>query len=417
MVGLQGIAIMASGLVVLTAAANHTVKFVDSPLFIVLLLLSMMERLTAILSELAIERDWVTQLSGKDNALALASSNAMLRRTDLSCELVGSLAFGWLYSTAGLFISVAAATFLALISLPAQLISIFRIAKMVPEAMVHGREDAEVAMFNPLPWKTFFKTTTTSSENNSNDENLIKTPPKAKVSLLQRIKTQSMHAVDGWRAYFRQPILFSSLTFVLLFFNVALSPGGLITAFLTAKGLDGKGMAIFRGGCAVMGFTGTWVGRRLIQRYGLLGAGQRALLIQAVFLGLATLAYAAFLSAPVIADGASAIVATPASIGLIIFSCAVVLSRIGMWSFDMVNAQLFQQNVSQREVASASAAEMALCSFSELFMLGLAAYVIGPASFKTLIYVSFAAVLAGNVLFSWWGVKQEEGEEAIAAAA
>jgi Ferroportin1 (FPN1) len=179
-----------------------------------------------------------------------------------------------------------------------------------------------------------------------------------------------------------------------------------------------------------MGFTGTWVGRRLIQRFGLLGAGQRALLIQAVFLGVATIAYTLFLSAPVIADGASAIVATPASLGLIIFSCAVVFSRVGMWSFDMVNAQLFQQNVSQREVASASAAEMALCSFSELFMLGLAAYVIGPASFKSLIYVSFTAVIAGNVLFSSWGTKvekQQQGEEeakddgnlggAIAAAA
>ena len=74
----------------------------------------------------------------------------------------------------------------------------------------------------------------------------------------------------------------------------------------------------------------------------------------------------------------------------------------------MVNAQLFQQHVSQREVASASAAEMALCSFSELFMLGLAAYVIGPASFKSLIYVSFAAVIAGNVLFSVWGTKKEK---------
>ena len=262
MVALQGIAIMASGLVVLAAAANPTVKFVDGPLFIVLLLLSMVERLTAILSELAIERDWVTQLSGKENALALASSNAMLRRTDLSCELVGSLAFGWLYSTAGLAISVASATFLAAVLLPAQLLSIFRIAKMVPGAMVHGREEAEVAMFKPPSWKKLLLPGKRKKDNeadflpldNVGDENSNENSTKLSfplpLPLPQRIKNQAMHAVDGWRAYFRQPILFSSLTFVLLFFNVALSPGGLITAFLTAKGLDGKGMAIFRGGCA-----------------------------------------------------------------------------------------------------------------------------------------------------------------------
>ena len=240
-------------------------------------------------------------------------------------------------------------------------------------------------------------------------------PPKVAESLLVRIRSQAAHALDGWKAYFRQPILPSSLTFVLLFFNVALSPGGLITAFLTAKGLDGTGMAIFRGGCAVMGFTGTWVGKKLIQRHGLLDAGRRALLIQAWFLLAATIAYAASLSGPIISDAARATVNSAPSIGLVIFSSAVVLSRIGMWSFDMVNAQLFQQHVSQREVASTSAAEMALCSFSELLMLGLAAYVIGPADFRSLIYLSFGAVLAANAVFGNWA-KKYQGEEEFAPA-
>ena len=74
----------------------------------------------------------------------------------------------------------------------------------------------------------------------------------------------------------------------------------------------------------------------------------------------------------------------------------------------MVNAQLFQQNVSQREVASASAAEMALCSSSELLMLGMAAYVIGPQSYKVLIFVSLGAVAAANMLFNSWAKKSQE---------
>lgn len=43
--------------------------------------------------------------------------------------------------------------------------------------------------------------------------------------LLDRARAQLAHSLDGWRSYFRQPILPSSLTFVLLFFNVVLSPG------------------------------------------------------------------------------------------------------------------------------------------------------------------------------------------------
>lgn len=68
--------------------------------------------------------------------------------------------------------------------------------------------------------------------------------------LLVRLQQQAAHALDGWRSYFAQPILPSSLTCVLLFFNVVLSPGGLITAFLTSRGFDGNAMAAFRGGCA-----------------------------------------------------------------------------------------------------------------------------------------------------------------------
>ncbi len=68
--------------------------------------------------------------------------------------------------------------------------------------------------------------------------------------LLARLQQQAAHALDGWRSYFAQPILPSSLTCVLLFFNVVLSPGGLITAFLTSRGFDGNAMAMFRGGCA-----------------------------------------------------------------------------------------------------------------------------------------------------------------------
>ena len=344
--------------------------------------------------------------AGKENAYALARSNAMLRRTDLTCELIGSVAFGWLYSHLGSSVAVASTTILAVVMLPAQLACIYWIARIAPDAMVHGREDVDTAMFRP-PWKRLLK-----RHDGANDARLY---PE---HYIQRARTNLARSLDGWKTYFRQPILPSSLTFVLLFFNVALSPGGLITAFLTAKGLDGTGMAIFRGGCAVMGFLGTWVGRQLIQQYGLLGAGKRALGVQCCFLGVATLIYSLTLSQSL--PGSSIELANglfgKASMGLIAFSAAVVASRVGMWSYDMVNAQLFQQNVSQRQVASASAAEMALCSSSELIMLGLAAYVITPDSFSALIFGSFGAVIAANMLFNWWVSRVRGGDEELSAA-
>ena len=41
-----------------------------SPLFLVLLVFTMLERLTSFASDVAIERDWLTKLVGKASALA-----------------------------------------------------------------------------------------------------------------------------------------------------------------------------------------------------------------------------------------------------------------------------------------------------------------------------------------------------------
>lgn len=52
-----------------------------------------------------------------------------------------------------------------------------------------------------------------------------------------RTVTASIEAIKhGWIEYIQQPVLPASLAYVLLYFNVALAPGGLMTAFLTQHG-------------------------------------------------------------------------------------------------------------------------------------------------------------------------------------
>jgi hypothetical protein len=41
---------------------------------------------------------------------------------------------------------------------------------------------------------------------------------------------------NGWRLYLAQPVLPASIAYVMLYFNAVLSPGGLITSFLTQQG-------------------------------------------------------------------------------------------------------------------------------------------------------------------------------------
>jgi iron-regulated transporter 1 len=409
MIALQGIAISGAGLV-LMLVEKRGMPLLESPLFHVLLALSALERLSAMASELSIERDWVTQLAGRDNATVLSKSNAMLRRTDLTCELLGAIAFGWIYSAGGLMMSAIATTVLAVAFAPLQLLCLGKMTRLVPSIVSHGRKNGDESNSDTNNSSSSSSSSSDGGDAGSNEESLeslsdsLEAPSSSlKLKLVAAIQGPLTASLSSWALYFRQPILPSSLTFVILFFNVGMSPGGLITAFLTSWGFNGNAMAIFRGGCAVMGFTGTWVGGRLIQKYGLIGAGTRALSIQMTLLTAATITYALFigtgryLTAPTWAGGISAPVLCWAGL--------VLLSRIGMWSFDMVNAQLFQQRVDQRAIASASTAEMALCNLSELAVLGLAAYVISPAMRGVLVYSSMGAVLLANGIF--WRFKKQ----------
>ena len=52
--------------------------------------------------------------------------------------------------------------------------------------------------------------------------------------------------VASWQLYFQQPVLPASLAFIMLHFNAVLSPGCLMTAFLSSRGLSGTAAAVFR---------------------------------------------------------------------------------------------------------------------------------------------------------------------------
>jgi hypothetical protein len=57
------------------------------------------------------------------------------------------------------------------------------------------------------------------------------------------------------------------------------------------------------------------------------------------------------------------------------------------------------------------------CSFSELLMLGIAAASAGTTSFPLLVYTSYGAILAANLLFrSWARGAQPSLDAAIASA-
>ena len=227
----QVMSIALSGLLLSVAFWTGT-SIIGGWAFGVLLALQMVEKLSAVTSEVAIERDWITRICGKGNTAGLAHGNSMIRRFDLVCDFVGTVGVGVIIDRLGVGAAVWYCVLMSILSWPV-------INSRLRLLNIDGEGEA----------------------------------PKTDDKMRQ--VTMSAKERNTIRVYFfDNPMLFSSLVVVLLYFNVALSPGGILSAYLIHCDVTGTGLAMFRGACAIMGFLGSLVGKALINARGLMPAGR-----------------------------------------------------------------------------------------------------------------------------------------------
>ncbi|GBG58973.1 hypothetical protein CBR_g24322 [Chara braunii] len=195
----------------------------------------------------------------------------------------------------------------------------------------------------------------------------------------------------GWRLFLSQPVFPASLAYVMLYFNVVLGPGSLMTAFLTQRGMEASSIGLFRAACAVTGFLATFTSVPLIARLGVLKTGAVSLLMQAGSLGLAVFAY---MATPFGHKGS-----------LNLFLICVVASRLGYWMYDVVDTQIFQTATPESQAGIIGATELALCSFAELVMLSLAIVAEDVSNFGSLAVLSTIAVAGSAAVYCNWIAK------------
>ncbi|KAK9862390.1 hypothetical protein WJX84_002421 [Apatococcus fuscideae] len=400
----------------------------------------MVERLTSAATEVSVERDCIPEFSGRLRQPALANSNMKLRRLDLASELVGTIGFSWTLAAFGSFRTLLAFVGLTCAALPFQLMCIRKVSALLPDQMLSTRAAAASSVARAPPPAALTRASSSgsaplpgynsrapSADGNSNGFGHSPPPnfaaagngavnseriPQSSSSprqnpedngglrfprLLRRAAGAAQQLPRVWRAYFSQPVLPASLALIMLYFNAVLSPGGLMTAFLSSLGLPGTAAASFRGACAIMGFVGTAAGRTAIARLGLLQAGMLATSLQASLLFGAWVVYKSFLAGGSIqsASGMAGMLSASAlgvPLCVWLFCGLIVLSRIAFWTFDMVDAQILQTAVAAKEAASISSTEVSLCCFSEVIMLGIAIMADDPSTFGNLVTLSMGAV-------------------------
>ncbi|KAG7603583.1 MFS transporter superfamily [Arabidopsis thaliana x Arabidopsis arenosa] len=235
--------VLSAGMIIhaYTVPSTSSSSILLQPWFFALLFAGAIDSLCGIASGVAIERDWVVLLAGINRPIALAQANAVLHRIDLLCEIAGTMLFGILLSKYDPVTCLKFAASLMVGSLPTMTALIWLTNKFSSGVLDRPK----------------------CSLNSCSAEGL-------------RTNTESIFDVGmetiklGWKEYIQQPVLPASLAYVLLYFNIVLTPGSLMTAFLTQRCVNPSVIGGFSGLCAVMGVAATFLSANLVKRVGIL---------------------------------------------------------------------------------------------------------------------------------------------------
>lgn len=328
------------------------------PWFFVLVLAGSVERLSGLALGVTVERDWIVLLAGPNRPIALAEANAVLNRIDLVCEIAGASLFGILLSKYDIMTCLKFTAGLMTWTVPVVLVLTWLTNKLSSGVLNRTKShDAEVTV-------------------------------KIGVGAIKH----------GWMEYLQQPVLPASLAYVLLYFNV-LMPGGLMTAFLTQRGLNPSIVGGFSGLCAFMGVAATFISANLVRRLGMLKAGAAGLIFQAFLL---TIAVAVYWSGSLSQQ-------TP----LLFFLCLIVLSRLGHMSYDVVGTQILQTGIPSSKANLIGTTEASVASLAEFVMLGVAIIANDVSHFGFLAMLSLFSAVGAAWMFCRWLVNPTEEQRSL----
>ncbi|KAJ0397567.1 hypothetical protein P43SY_003442 [Pythium insidiosum] len=337
---------------------------------------------------LAIERDWVVVLAGDDSS-DLASLNTTMRRIDLSCKILGPMAFGIIMDFAGddpttrAMIGAATVGIWNLVSTPLEYAMSRDIYFLTPELALAVKD------------------------NNGNDDE-----DEDDVSLSARNgKSCDGAACPGllasmrrytrmWRSYFRHPVFLLSFAFCALYMTI-LDGGALNTAYLKWRGIPDSILGLSRGAGAVFGLVGTFV-FPTIRRW--IGRVERVAVVSVWLFWLSLVPVAA----------AFVITGESRASDYSMLGC-MVFSRVWLWSTDLAETQVMQEWIEPSRRGAINSMQTATYQFFYIIIQFMGIVFHDPREFQALVWYSLAAVLSSAIGFTTWDLKYGRNRAAYCA--
>ena len=307
-------------------------------LFGVLVLLACIEKLCSVMNLISVERDWVVVIS-QDDDTGRQILNARMRRIDLFCKLFGPLMIS-LINGASTMIAIYVTLAMNCASVLIEYYTIAAVFKSIPALRRTTMENL------------------TSIEDNA--ERLPSPDDNNRLSIRRIINfaqsaASNLLPLNSIPKYFQHPAFLPSISLSLLYFTV-LSVSGQMITFLIAIGYTSFGVGAVRAVSTIFELSATWIAPKMQARIGAVRGVLWSSTWQMVCLAVGLSWFFA---------GGESLAGSKlfAASGLV---AAVVLSRVGLWSFDLCVQSIVQEEVNEQSRGAFSTVE---ASFQNLFEL------------------------------------------------
>ncbi|ORY44922.1 hypothetical protein BCR33DRAFT_697593 [Rhizoclosmatium globosum] len=346
-------------------------SFAKTALFCAVIVSGSMLRLANRASTIAVEKDWAVVICMATQE-PQSIMNAKLRRIDLICKLAAPLAVSLVAIPLTVPETMLIVSGFALLSIPIELSLLTKVYNALPELQTRIRT---------------FPTPTTIPNTSSPASAVSITPP----ILIEELAPPPLTLYQAWKKYLNHQTFLASLSLSLLYLTT-LSFGPTMITYLLTLSYTPTFLAVMRSLSVIAGLVATYTTPVLLRNLGLIRTGVISLWSQVASLLPVLLSFY-----------------VPGNPGLqaFLFFTGVTFSRLGLWSFDMVQMQIVQETVvGEEDVGVFNGCEFALQNGFELASYIITMIFSKPEEFVVGVWLSVGAVGCGAFVFTVFAARR-----------
>ncbi|KAN0045284.1 hypothetical protein ACTA71_005661 [Dictyostelium dimigraforme] len=368
-------------------------------LFILLLLLSSIHSLATQMMDISVERKWTPSIVKRDTRLTKV--NTRMRQIDLGTEMLAPFLAGLIAELCGAtsFIWIGVFNFFSffpqyiLLKIVYDRVSVLNL-KIDKEGLIDFKDGKDLS--------TIVYGDDDDDDDDDDDNNMEKNL-KSKKSFKEFLMGEwnpFTNIIKGWIVFKRQSVFLVILAYCLLWFTILSPHDSILTAYLSNKGYSYIELSIFRGLGAIFGLGSTLLYNRLLKSKRVFKDNMNKLsLFYILEEGIFVLISGLFFSS--------------SNWLKYIFMVSIILSRCGLYGFEITEIHYVQRLVHHSERGLVSGVESSLCSLAVLIMFIISSSLQSTNNFFILIWVSISFVLAGGLSFFIWFLKYNDIDKNI----